>query len=153
MRSIKTLALMCILAVFAVSSGCKKSEKVMPVETEIVVKYLNQIASTVNEQTKVNTDNDEKAITKFVTEAIVAPMEKSGYNYDKSINNFAKKVLARDLQTNDPELVKNINDILIFANGVKEVSLKNGQISKETKGLLDQLDQSNQLRGSFPVEK
>lgn len=152
MRLMKAVALICMLTAFAVSSGCSKSGSAMPAEKDILVKYLNQTAKNVSAESNKNTGNDEMTQRKFVTDAIVKPMEDLGYNYDKSINNFAKKLLAKDVPANDPELVTNINDVLIFANEVKELSLKNGQITKETKGLLDQLAQSRQLRGSFPTD-
>lgn len=153
MRLIKTFALLCMLTTFAVCSGCSKHDGAMPLEKDIVVKYLNKTAKNISDESNKNTSNDEMAQRKFVTDAMVKPMEELGYNYDKTINNFAKKVLARDMPVNDSELVTNINDILIFANEVKGLSLKNGQITKETKGLLDQLAQSRQLRGSFPTDK
>lgn len=151
MRLIKTVALICMLTAFAVSAGCSKSGSAMPAEKDILGKYLNQTAKNVSAESNKNTGNDEMAQRKFVTDAIVKPMEELGYSYDKTINNFAKQLLARNMP-NDLELVTNINDILIFANQVKELSLKNGQITIETKGLLDQLAQSRQLRGSFPTD-
>lgn len=121
-------------------TGCKGGRE-MPATSENIMNYLNKVdlaqkSVTPAEDEKAKTD--EKASEQLIAKVLVTPMTEMGFDYDKTINSYARKVLEKNLP-GDPRVQQMMIQTLEIANGVKEIIVKNGYITNDTKVLLDQL--------------
>lgn len=139
------LKMMLLSGAFALSlGGCGKPNAAMPLTQNNVTQYRQQmeaaIKATTPQQFAETNGNPEKQ-KKVMYNCFIAPVEKLGFSYDKTIGDIAGKVLAKNLQTPDSATTDMVRDMLVFAKNARETELKHGFISQQTKGLLDKVSQ------------
>jgi hypothetical protein len=140
--SLKSMLLSVVVALSL--AGCDKANTAMPLTQNNVTQYRQQMeaaikATTPQQFAEIN-GNPEKQ-KKVMYHCFIAPVEKLGFSYDKTISDIADKVLAKDLQTPDSATTEMVRDMLVFAKNARETELKHGFITQQTKGLLDKVSQ------------
>lgn len=125
-----------IFMVLLLISACTKSEP-MPVTKENILRYLKKVEKAVESITAKEAGQakggDEKKQAEIVRKMFVKPIEDMGYNYDKTVNLIATKLIDKDYSATDFEMQGLMVGFMQF------VPRKSNFISQETKAVLERL--------------
>ena len=135
---LKRIIVMLLITGFAFT-GCTKSDSPMPLTKENIIKYLKAMAEAGNGMSAKEADEAQKneaVRAEAMKKMLVQPLEKMGYNYDKTIGAAARKIVDRDYPVGDSEFQMALIGLLQVPGQMKDFLLKYNIITAETKDLL-----------------
>lgn len=130
----------CAALLCGCTSNTVREKDPMPFTKNAIVQYMqksNAVVKATNPAEVLASKGNPEKQKELMYKCYIQPMEACGYNYDKTITNLCKALLAKRVNFPDMETTIMFSDLLTFAKDTRDFEFKSGFISQETKDLLD----------------